>query len=252
MFDFWVVTGRICLDENFFNDLFARAARADDFINLAEMRKALKQEKLRLSRWEVMELHRLMITKEVVPSSKIGGIAEKTPFASAADNHLVTGVRTAAAAFAAVLRTNLDLLAIVGLCCMDDPFRKKLISLSRRDPEDTAALGQFLIEADESPGFDLNTDHLVILNGLLQSPGVEEALADFQRSRWVIGYVHKHFGACCPGYSGKDYKHLSSQEVAQLLEVQEKESKEDKDVEPSHFAGGGTLKQQLINAKAIV
>lgn len=255
MFDFWVVTGRICLDEGFYSELFRKATAAEEFFDLREMRESLKQMKIRLSRWEVMELHRLVTTKEVKSPPKLGGKAEKTPFASAADNHLVAGVRAASATFADELLTSHELLAIVGLCCMDDPFREKLHKSSRKDPEDTTALDKFLIEAEESPGFNLSANHLRILNRLLQSPRVEEALADFHQSRWVIGHVHKHFGACCPGYSGKKYKHLSSQEVAQLLELQEKEDKDKEgkgDADPSLFAGVGNLKQQLVNARAIV
>ena len=241
MIEFCAAVGRVCLDPGFHKELFDEAIKGREFQELDSLRALLKSRRVRLNRGDVMELHRLLTTDRIIPPPTAGGQTQKTLYTSENQNPVLNAIHAIAPDRRIQFPRDLELCAVVGLCCVDDQFREAFHTASNPSSNETANLRRLLVDGEgDSPGFYLEESDLQFLNQIIRSgsDGMMRALADFQEKEWVQPVVHRHFGACRPGYTRKPYKHLSPQETAIMFEVQEQHQQ-------------GTLKRDLFDAQAI-
>ena len=213
MIEFWAVIGAVCADGTTHQKLFDVTDATKSFQDLQDLRAALVYYGLRLGRWEVMGINRIL-SQEWDPDAQ-----RKVYFRGYDKDKTLADLRKVWYGAGKLTETPyLELCAIFGLACIDTQFRKSVRAAC--DPGgDITDLNALLKKGSpDSPAFKVDDKEVKQINKMMQARGDVVALMDhFEITRWVQPAVHPVFGGCDAGYTPKKYSYVSQQDLALYL-----------------------------------
>lgn len=213
MIELWATVGRICIDEQFHRNVFPLTDPTKSFEQLEPLQIFFRDSMLRLARWEVMSLNRII-------SQEWNGM-DIVYFERVEDDVNVGAIRSAfGATFPFPFPQNIEFCAIIGLACIDERHRTDFYNASDPVEANIEGLRALLVTAGGSGHkFRVTDDELRALNRLIRSGGgqMPTLMERFHAARWVQPLIKDIFGACEAGVSLKSYLHVSQQDLALFL-----------------------------------
>ena len=186
MIEAWAVLGRSIIDPAYFKRLSSKKSPPSNF------RARLSPDGLlRLSRWEVHEIARLLGNKGV--KEAIGSIPPKAVSTA--------GPLTATKGF----RLDLDFYAVIGLSCIDGFFRANITKKARSATSD---LGSLLYTGQPRFFLDGTRQHVELLRKILSQPGFKKCLDRIEKAGWKSP-LHGKTSSCAIGFTPHEYLHVN-------------------------------------------
>ena len=222
MRDFWAAIGACCLSSDCHKEMFDRCKAPEDlnqleFTELKELRLYLKQRGFVLNRQAVLDLNLVLRYRY-----KSGPPADRQVFQKLREDEAVLDIRKCFAIENLQFPGDLDICAIVGLCCIDSSFRSLLKVVTTGAAGDVQALRELLVEPNDNlnvpsfPGLSSSAD-LERVDKMLRSYHDGKPIFDYMKEMeaqaWFQDATDASSGACTTGFGDKPFRFLLQQEV---------------------------------------
>jgi hypothetical protein len=189
MNDLWPVFGRICLDPDFHQLVFSVAMVDGKFEQLTNLETLLRiTNNLCLGRWDIVEVNRCVTENFHGPNRILVGAPQQDQF--------VTAIRVGLPNPNPLpFPTNQHFCTVVGLACVDRPFRQMILSMAtaHRPPADLVT--ELSQPTAMHPAMPLTAAEAAAVLDLI---GTKDAqISAFHEAKWIV----PDSIACAVGYS---------------------------------------------------